>query len=107
MTGYQTLKQSNYLITISLYRDPDKALAHRDGKYCAIPGGPPGQLPCKLPGSTAGWASPGNVTSLNPLPLGLRGKLANQDLQPSKARVWLMPNTCFFATKDYYLMTIF
>jgi hypothetical protein len=27
-----------------LYRDRDKALAHRDGKYCAIPGGPPGQL---------------------------------------------------------------
>ena len=31
------LKPSNYLTTISLYRDHDKALAHRDGKNCAIP----------------------------------------------------------------------
>ena len=37
LTGNETLKLSNYLITISLYRDRDKALAHRDGKYCAIP----------------------------------------------------------------------
>jgi hypothetical protein len=44
LTGYQTFKQPNYLIIISLYRDRDKAHAHRDGKYCAIPGGPPGQL---------------------------------------------------------------
>jgi hypothetical protein len=37
MTGYQTLNPSNYLSAISLYRDRDKALAHRDGKYRAIP----------------------------------------------------------------------
>jgi hypothetical protein len=36
LTGYQTLKLSNYLSAISLYRDRDKALAHRDGKNCAI-----------------------------------------------------------------------
>ncbi|MCX6320636.1 MAG: hypothetical protein NTX93_02375 [Bacteroidia bacterium] len=33
-----------------MYRDSTIALAHRDGKYCAIPGGPPGQLPARLPG---------------------------------------------------------
>ena len=37
LTGHKTLKYSNYLITIYLYRDRDKALAQRDGKYCAIP----------------------------------------------------------------------
>jgi hypothetical protein len=37
LTGYQTLKHPNYLTTISLYRDRDKALAHHDGKYCAMP----------------------------------------------------------------------
>ena len=31
------LNHSNHLITISLYRDSTIALAHRDGKYCAIP----------------------------------------------------------------------
>ena len=54
LTGYQTLKHSNHLITISLYRDRDKALAHRDGKYCAIPGGPPGQFHALQPGQSTG-----------------------------------------------------
>jgi hypothetical protein len=31
------LKPANHLKIISLYRDHDKALAHRDGKNCAIP----------------------------------------------------------------------
>jgi len=35
LTGYETLKHSNHLSTNYLYRDRDKALAHRDGKYCA------------------------------------------------------------------------
>jgi hypothetical protein len=37
VTGHKTLKHSNHLSTYYLYRDRDKALAHRDGKYCAIP----------------------------------------------------------------------
>ena len=37
MTGYQTLKYSNHLITIYLYRDSTIAHAHHDSKYCAIP----------------------------------------------------------------------
>jgi len=37
LTGYEKLKHSTHLITNYLYRDRDKALAHRDGKYCAIP----------------------------------------------------------------------
>ena len=37
LTGYETLKHSNHLSTNYLYRDRDKALAHHDGKYCAIP----------------------------------------------------------------------
>ena len=49
----QMLKPSNYLITISLYRDSKTARA-RDGKYCAIPGGPPGLFPTPLPGQSAG-----------------------------------------------------
>ena len=36
MTGYETFKHSNHLSANYLYRDRDKALAHRDGKYCAI-----------------------------------------------------------------------
>ena len=31
------LKPANHLITISFYRDRDKAHTHRDGKNCAIP----------------------------------------------------------------------
>ena len=36
LTGYETFKHSNHLSTNYLYRDRDKAHAHRDGKYCAI-----------------------------------------------------------------------
>lgn len=47
------LKPSNYLITISLYRDSKIARA-RDGKYCAVSGGPPGLFPTPLPGQSTG-----------------------------------------------------
>jgi len=49
LTGYQTLKLSNYLSAISLYRDRDKALAHRDGKNSVI-------LAChRDPSLRSGW----------------------------------------------------
>lgn len=56
---------SNYLSTNCLYHDRDKALAHHDGKNCAIPVLPTGTNPCQLPGSATGWAAPVNATSLN------------------------------------------
>jgi hypothetical protein len=36
-------------------------------------------------------------------PLGLRDVTTNRDLQRTKARVWLTPNTCFFTSLDFYL----
>ena len=36
-----------------MYRDSKTARA-RDGKYCAVPGGPPGLFPTPLPGQSTG-----------------------------------------------------
>ena len=36
LTGNEKFKHSTHLITNYLYRDRDNALAHHDGKYCAI-----------------------------------------------------------------------
>ena len=36
------------------------------------------------------------LTNYTAGPLGLRDKTTNPDIQHTKARVWLTPNTCFF-----------
>jgi len=52
-----------------LYRDSTKAFAHRDGKYCAIPGGPPGQFPALLPGQSTGGVRQVTQTPSTAVPL--------------------------------------
>jgi len=54
-----------------LYRDRDIALAHRDGKYCAIPGGPPGLFPAPLPGQSTGGMRQVTQTPSIAVPLGV------------------------------------
>ena len=54
-----------------MYRDHDKALAHRDGKYCAIPGGPPGLFPAPLPGQSTGGVRQVTQTATTAVPLGV------------------------------------
>jgi len=64
LTEYQTLKLTNYLSAVFLYRDSKTARA-RDGKYCAMPGGPPGLFPTPLPGqSTGGLRRATQITSI-------------------------------------------
>ena len=65
LTEYKTLKPSNYLKTISLYRDRTIAARTLMAKTAPYPSCPPGLFPTLLPGPSAGWASPGNVYSLN------------------------------------------
>ena len=62
---YKTLKPSNYLKTISLYRDRTIAARTLMAKTAPYPSCPPGLFPTPLSGPSAGWASPGNVYSLN------------------------------------------
>jgi len=70
LTGYQKLKHSNYLITISLYRDSTKALAQHDGKYCAIPACHRDSFQ-SLPGQFLGrLAAPVTQTTSTAVPLG-------------------------------------
>ena len=52
-----------------MYRDHDKVLAHRDGKYCAIPGGPPGLFPTQLPGQSTGGMRQVTQTPSTAVPL--------------------------------------
>jgi hypothetical protein len=66
----QMLKPSNNLITISLYRDSKIARA-RDGKYCAVPGGPPGLFPTPLPGQSTGGVRRVTQTTSIAVPLGV------------------------------------
>jgi hypothetical protein len=47
----------------------DKAIAHLDGKYCAIPGGPPGLFPAPLPGQSTGGMRQVTLTTTTAVPL--------------------------------------
>jgi hypothetical protein len=61
-----------------LYRDSKTALA-RDGKYCAVAGGPPGLFPTPLPGQSAGGLRQVTQTTSIAVPLGgIGGRHCNQ-----------------------------
>jgi hypothetical protein len=86
MTGHETFKQSNHLITYCLNRHRDKALAHRDGKNCAMPA-------CHrdnslLKNRIRNWmAAPVTQTTSTAEPLGLR-LFGNNMTANAQARVW-------------------
>ena len=90
LTGYETLKHSNHLSINYLYRDRDKALAHRDRKYCAI-------LAChrdsSLPtnGTRNRLAAPVTQTPSTAVPLAFRPRCDTKSL-------YITVNHCIMTT---------
>ena len=59
-------------------------LAHRE-KFAA-----------KAPGHVNGGSAPPTLSAYTRWPLGLRDSAPNREIQRTKVRVWLTPNTYFF-----------
>lgn len=72
------LKLTNYLSTISLYRDSKIARA-RDGKYCAVAGGPPGLFPTPKPGQSTGGLRRLTQTTSTAVPLNVKKRTYNYE----------------------------
>jgi len=64
-TAVKIITVPRHIITylLALYRETCMVYqaSYRDGKNCAIPACPPGQIPAKAPGTVAGWAFAGNA----------------------------------------------